>query len=169
MLGKNVFVVGISFVLSLSVVSCKKSPTGASFSDDNLVGKWIVEKMQAKGTMSYMGMSIPMDTTIQMESNDNYFQFFSDNTFTVVFDEEDIFGGGMMKRSAMPKMLQSPADSGTWSLSGNQLSMTSFGDDTTIVSTVTIGGNSLTMTIPIKMEEEGMVMNINETLFMTKQ
>jgi hypothetical protein len=171
MVGKNVSVfMVVSLVLSFSIISCKKSPTGVSFSDDDLVGKWIVTSMKAKVTMSGGGFSFAIDTTIQMESDDNYFQFFSNNTFTVTFDEEEIFGGGMMKRSAMPKILQSPGDSGTWSLSGNQLSMTSFGDDTTIVSSINISGNSLTMTIgPLRMVDEDGVMEMTETVFMTKQ
>ncbi len=160
----------ISIGLSLLFINCKKSPTSLSFDEDDLIGKWILNSIEVKGSVKGQGMSITMDTTMQMPANSYYFQFFDNNKFFVVFNEDELFGG-LEKTSlnGLPKKMQWSTDSGTWSLSGNQLSMTSYGDDTTIVTTISISGNSMTMSLPLKINEEGISINMDIIMFLNKQ
>jgi hypothetical protein len=174
MLKKKTCLAIVTFSLFVSgiMLSCNDSPTGTSVSSDNLIGKWIVDKMHVKGTMSILGQNVSMDTTTVMKNDLSYVQFYSNNTYKAVLpDYESSIASGFEKRKILSKITQvGAADTGTWSLSGNTLSLKSTTNDTTLtMQDVAINGNSLNMKMPVKASSEGFSVDIVETFYLSKK
>jgi hypothetical protein len=82
-----------------------------------------------------LGQNVSMDTTMVTKNDQSYVQFYSDNTYKgVAFTLEPQMSSGLVKKNILTKITQSASvDIGTWSLSGNRLSLNSKTSDTTIV------------------------------------
>lgn len=149
-----------SLAILFVVSSCKDSPTSAVHEED-IVGKWIIQSVTAKGSMSFEGMNITMDTTMSTGNSLSYLQFYIDHTY--LFNLDDSFMEGLIKRRAMPKLMQTSTDSGTWSLSGDRVSLTSMTSDTTITMNVRRDGAYMKYSVSVKMNEMDISIDMVET------
>lgn len=148
----------LAIVVSGSILSCKDSPTSTLTSQDQIIGKWIADKVNIKCTI----LILPVDTTIIINNDSNYIQFYTNNTFKAFIDEA-------LSKDIAP---YSP-DTGTWSLSGNTLTLNykikDTGIDTTLVATGTVIGNSLDMTAPIKIKKDIFIINVIASIYLSKK
>ncbi|MBN2036375.1 MAG: hypothetical protein JW768_06495 [Chitinispirillaceae bacterium] len=149
---------------SLVSIGCKDdNPAGPSNND--LIGKWVFSKAVTHMSITGGGMSMTIDTTINFTGNNDYIELRSDNTYTVVSDED-----WSLPKKAMNKTAYSSTETGTWSLSGSSLTTISTEGDTTVV-TVSQSGSSATFSQSLNEYDPDLDMTISGTtvLHATKQ
>jgi hypothetical protein len=163
---KTATLIAASLAVLFAVSSCKDSPTSAVHEED-IVGKWIIQSVTVNGSMSFEGMSITMDTTMSTGNSLSYLHFYPNHTYLFSLDES--FMEGLVKRRMMPKLMQTSTDTGTWSLSGSRVSLTSMADDTTITMDVRRDGAYMKYSVPVKMNDMGFYIDMVETFNTVKE
>lgn len=153
-----------SLAVFLTVSSCKDSPTSASaVTSEEIFGKWIMQEMSVKGSVTYHGISIDMDTTITFENDLSYLHFHSDYTYVFRMDGSSV--EGLVKRPVLLKMLQVTTDTGAWSLSGDTLSLNPLESDTATTMQVKRDGQFMLFTMSSTIDDEmGMSGHTTETI-----
>jgi hypothetical protein len=144
------------------------SPTGPAITDSSIIGIWNVINSSEHVTETYNGTTMRIDTT-ETFSGTNTANFKSDNTF--IFLSENGNTLSTAKRIALAKIMTLDTLTGTWSLSGNQLTLISTAS--TFAATASISGNTLTLSTQIDTTEtygaEAFTIRGSSVMTMTKQ
>jgi hypothetical protein len=149
------------FGLALVLGACNgddDGDSGRALTAEELVGKWLLRQVDAKGRIEadveffQIDTVINIDTTAVYTGGEYYAEFRADSTYTFNMPEEeefvdggfgdfgDIFGG--FEKVAADG--GSEMETGTWSLSGTSLTTISSEDDT-LVQTATLVGSNLVL------------------------
>lgn len=164
MLGITLGLVGFGLLLA----GCDSSSGGTAVSNDDLVGKWVINKEVTKGFFSYtptggQEFKINIDTTQTYTGSDYYVEFKADKSYSANYPSSN----QTTKRSAA-----SAVETGTWSISGNTVTTISSVGDTSAVQAA-ISGKSGTFTVSLHEtmnDSDGVYVNsIDATISATKQ
>lgn len=184
----------LSIIISSLILSCKDSPTAVSHSPDPIIGKWIVDKLNIKGSVDFSGTNFTKDTSILIKSDSDYIQFDSNNTYKVVVPGAETFlvyylqntnilskiiqAIEFVSGTEITKSMECDIDTsiwhfnsftGTWSLSGTALTLkTNLLDLKFVVNTV-ITGNYLTVTKTFKKSKDKNQIDIVVTIYLRRE
>jgi hypothetical protein len=150
------------FGLALVLAACNgdddDGDSGRALTAEELVGKWLLRQVDAKGNIDVNFEIFEIDTTINLDTTavytgtEYYAEFRADSTYTFNMPDdeefvdgglgnfEDIFGG--LEKAASDG--GSEMETGKWSLSGTSLTTISSEDDT-LVQTATLVGSNLVL------------------------
>lgn len=154
--------------LFLSLLSCKNTVSSPTYNDQDLIGKWVVQTIISKGTMSSGNLTIRIDTTIQPADSNNFFLFYQDKTYFYKWDES-FLGKKAVNNTNLPKTMDQFTDSGTWSLNGSDLTLNSSIDSSTIIVEIDINNSTLKLVMSFDIKEDDTAMDIKETFLAIKQ
>lgn len=188
----------LSIIISSLIWSCKDLhkdlPTGPSYSPDPIIGKWIVEKLNIKGSVDTSGINITKDTSILIKNDNNYIQFDSNNTYNVVvpvvatFLLNNLQNTDMLSKiiqtiesvsgTKITKSMECDIDTsiwhfisftGTWSLSGTALTLRTNLLNLKFVVNTAITGNYLNITKTYKKSIDGKQVDIVATIYLRRE
>lgn len=125
-----------ALVVFLGFLACS-NPTSPGLSDSFIIGNWNVISGEMHLTMTQAGMTAKEDTTVVFTGT-NTAAFDSNHTFLFVSDDGNPV---MAKRLFLAKKTALDTLLGTWSLSGDKLTLISLVDTTAL--TVSASGNSM--------------------------
>jgi hypothetical protein len=128
-----------SVVVLFGFLGCKSSPTAPSINDNSIVGDWNVISGEMHMTMTQAGMTMKEDTTVFFTGT-NTAAFDSNHTFLFVSDNGNPV---LAKMLFVAKKMALDTLTGTWSLSGNKLTLIS--PTSTTAPTVSMSGNSMVL------------------------
>jgi hypothetical protein len=141
----------LGLLMGFALFACDSgTDSGAPVASGDLVGKWYLRKLQSNITMNFKGTIFgqTVDTTSHFDTTETFTgtQYFVEfksegNAYTAVFPDEPTGTDEAPKRAAS----LASTETGTWSVSGDQLTLNS-SDGTTEKIKVAISGNTLTGT-----------------------
>jgi hypothetical protein len=152
------------FALALVLGACNgddDGDSGRALTVEELVGKWLLRQVDAKGNVDvnfeFFGIdtSFNLDTTAVYTGSEYYAEFRADSTYTFNMpDDEEFVGGGLGDFGDLGDVFGglekvasdggSELETGKWKLSGTTLTTISSEDDT-LVQTATLVGSNLVL------------------------
>jgi hypothetical protein len=128
-------------VLFLFFAACNSSnPTSPGISDNSIIGDWNVISDEMHLSMAQAGTTTREDTTVFFTGT-NTAAFNANHTFLLVSDNGN---PASAKRFFSAKKMTLDTLTGTWTLSGNQITLSSLAGAES--STVSVGGDSMEIT-----------------------
>jgi hypothetical protein len=142
-MNKHILSLGFAGILCLGFAGCEKGDGVTAVSQGDLVGRWNFTSIHAKyhSTITVNGKtnSYDQDTTQSLAGKGNFAQFNQDLTCSA---DIPLLALGLGKRSAAAAVV-----TGTWSVSGNTITLISTDKQDTVALAAAVSGTSGTFTI----------------------